>query len=498
MAGFDNEVVYSIGERLEPSSSQAIQLMQKTGNDVSEMNIVGSPEGVHAANPSSLAHDRSNGQVYIKISGVGDTGWSKILTSPTGVLPVPSGGTGRNTFVPYAVVAGGTTTTTPLQQVSGVGTIGQLLTSNGPGLPPTWQAAPSGGITTINGNSGSATGSTVTISTITNSGTSTFIASGSSSTLQFHDAGLNVVIGYGILAPVGSNNTGLGYTVFNTGITGSSNTAVGKSASQNLTSGANNSAFGVGAIQNVDTGQQNTAIGGGNAGGSITTGSFNTFLGYNAGTSYTTSDSSNICINSVGSSGESNTTRIGVQGTGDLQQDTCFIAGITGASVSGNSVICDSSGQLGTSGVAVNPGQVVFSADISAPLANLTGDGTDNVVVFDRTYVNVGSHYNPSNGQFTPADTGNYLVTCALLFTGVTAAFGQVIARFVSSAGPTDVRFCQCNGVTADTFGTQLGASGSCIIRMTSSDTVQVQILGFNSTKTIGLTFAQFSACLLC
>lgn len=81
MSGFDNEVLYCIGERLQPSTTQAITLMQKTGDDVSEMNVVGSPEGVHAANPSSLAHDRAGGQLYLKRSGVGNTGWLPISTN---------------------------------------------------------------------------------------------------------------------------------------------------------------------------------------------------------------------------------------------------------------------------------------------------------------------------------------------------------------------------------------------------------------------------------
>ena len=51
------------------------------------------------------------------------------------------------------------------RNVSGVGTSGQVLTSNGAAFSfalPTWQAA-AGGITTLSGDSGSATGSTVSI-----------------------------------------------------------------------------------------------------------------------------------------------------------------------------------------------------------------------------------------------------------------------------------------------------------------------------------------------
>ena len=47
----------------------------------------------------------------------------------------------------YAVLTGGITGTGALQQVSGIGTSGQVLTSNGSGALPTWQAASSSGHT---------------------------------------------------------------------------------------------------------------------------------------------------------------------------------------------------------------------------------------------------------------------------------------------------------------------------------------------------------------
>ena len=58
-----------------------------------------------------------------------------------GAVAPSGGGTGLTTYTPYSVVAGGTTATGALQQVSGVGTAGQVLTSNGAGALPTWQSA---------------------------------------------------------------------------------------------------------------------------------------------------------------------------------------------------------------------------------------------------------------------------------------------------------------------------------------------------------------------
>lgn len=79
MAGFDNEVLYCVGERLQASSAQAIFLMQKLASDVSRINHVGDPEGVVAANPSSISHDPVSGFFYLKVSGTGTTLWKRIL-----------------------------------------------------------------------------------------------------------------------------------------------------------------------------------------------------------------------------------------------------------------------------------------------------------------------------------------------------------------------------------------------------------------------------------
>lgn len=62
----------------------------------------------------------------------------------TGTLPVNKGGTGAASETAYAVICGGTTSTNPLQAIAGVGASGQVLTSNGAGVLPTFQAAAGG------------------------------------------------------------------------------------------------------------------------------------------------------------------------------------------------------------------------------------------------------------------------------------------------------------------------------------------------------------------
>ena len=71
-------------------------------------------------------------------------------------LVVANGGTGRSTALAYAVVCGGTTDTGALQSIASLGTVGQILTSNGPAALPSMQAAGGGGI--INQQSFTASG----------------------------------------------------------------------------------------------------------------------------------------------------------------------------------------------------------------------------------------------------------------------------------------------------------------------------------------------------
>lgn len=65
----------------------------------------------------------------------------------TGQLAVPRGGTGLASATAYAVLCGGTTSTGAFQSVVGLGSSGDVLTSNGAGALPTFQAAAGGGVT---------------------------------------------------------------------------------------------------------------------------------------------------------------------------------------------------------------------------------------------------------------------------------------------------------------------------------------------------------------
>ena len=78
-----------------------------------------------------------NGSDFVKIS---------TSTALTGTVPVANGGTGLTTTTAYSVVFSGTTATGNFQASAGPGTATHVLTSNGAGALPTFQA--NTGITT--------------------------------------------------------------------------------------------------------------------------------------------------------------------------------------------------------------------------------------------------------------------------------------------------------------------------------------------------------------
>jgi len=177
----------------------------------------------------------------------------------------------------------------------------------------------------------------------------------------------------------GFGNTASGWFALSSNTTGGDNTANGGSALSDNTSGDNNTATGAGALSNNTTGAGNTATGwfalsalfsgsvtgnentadgdealfndqtgsSNTANGSLalysnTTGNHNIALGATAGDNLTTGDN-NIDIGNEGVTDEGNTIRIGTQGT----QAATFIAGISGATVTGTAVVVNGSGQLG-------------------------------------------------------------------------------------------------------------------------------------------------------
>lgn len=101
-----------------------------------------------------------NGSSTLGITGAGTTAWAllgagtsvapsfqqvNLTLSVTGTLTVPFGGIGTAALTAFAVIVGGTNATAPLQAIASTGGTGAVLTSNGPGVLPSFQSGAGSG-----------------------------------------------------------------------------------------------------------------------------------------------------------------------------------------------------------------------------------------------------------------------------------------------------------------------------------------------------------------
>jgi hypothetical protein len=144
--------------------------------------------------------------------GAAASGANSDITSITGLttaLTVAQGGTGAGTFAANGILYGNGTGAIG---ATAVGTATHVLTSNGPGVAPTFQAAGGGGATDIDGLSDALTNS----------------------------SGATIGLGTGALANddgSANNNTALGYQALNDATTAAFNVAVGYQAMDSMTTG---------------------------------------------------------------------------------------------------------------------------------------------------------------------------------------------------------------------------------------------------------------------
>lgn len=142
----------------------------------------------------------------------------------------------------------------------------------------------------------------------------------------------------------GTNNTGGGVNCFNALTNGDNNSGYGENCLAALQSGSSCCGFGQSCLADLTSGDENVGYGRLSL-THLLTGTSNTAFGYSAGSNYNAAESNNLCIgfNVQGTSGESNTIRIG-----NPSNSAAFIAGINGVTVVGTAVLCDVNGQLGT------------------------------------------------------------------------------------------------------------------------------------------------------
>ena len=170
------------------------------------------------------------------------------------------------------------------------------------------------------------------------------------STLSSNTTGAdNTAVGLAALESnnVGDANTAAGVFAMAANSSGSNNTALGAYALYSNTTGKGNAAQGVNALRTNMTGIRNLGIGNDALYNNVS-GSYNIALGFGAGYNATGNDT--IYLANEGVAGESQTLRLGTQGSSGVVGSgilSAYIAGVATSQVTGSAVYITSSGQLG-------------------------------------------------------------------------------------------------------------------------------------------------------
>lgn len=373
-----------------------------------------------------------------------------------------------------------------------------------------------GSIKTINGDTGSITGSTVTIfanRAVNHSGSSVgFDNSGTISTLSVTDTNYNTLIGFdsgnsSVSGGGATLNTGVGSSVLTSLTSGVQNTGLGISALTSVTSGRNNLALGIATLSTLTTGNTNIGIGW-QAGANLVSGSVNILIGDTAGTNYTTSESSNILINHAGVVGESHVIRIGTPGSAGEQQNKAFLAGVTGVTVAGSAPVgVDTNGQLSSLGfgtatnVLTSNGAgssptwqaaggftaVNWSVKLSGNISNVTGDNTQYAILYDTVTFDTASGYSAGTGLYTIPTTGKYFISITHFVFGGGVA-DTVFLGFLLINGATNVRLMDANpGNLGLTANGEFMQSATFLYSATAGDTIGAYVQVSGGTKNVGV-----------
>ena len=306
-----------------------------------------------------------------------------------------------------------------------------------------------GGIVTLDGDSGTASGATVSILSSGISGhlcgsSVSFVGNNASAiVLGVTDGANNTLIGYlcGSITP-GGGNTGLGYYALGALNSNNNNTAVGY-LSLTLATGDGNSAFGENSLPNLLTGTYNVAI------------------GSDAGSNYAGAESNNIMLASAGVLGESNVLRIGeATGTGLKELSTAYIYGINGNTVSNQQFVTinSSTSQLGT--VAASSAGFVLTAPTGPQTITTYGLTLPNLNTTGNLTAGLGAGGSPGTLISFPTTTGKGSLIVAAT-DNATGSFNTTISNASAVAQSQVITIPDCGATTANFIISSLTGTGT-------------------------------------
>ena len=444
--------------------------------------------------------------ISIDAAYVGQTSITTLGTITSGTwngstITVPNGGTGNTTFTAYSVLCAGTTATGIFQNVSGVGTSGQVLTSNGASSLPTWQTLPATGtVTSVSGTAGQidvVSGTTTPVisidtgyvgqTSITTLGTiTTGTWNGTTVTVTHGGTGNNTFTAYSVLC-AGTTSTGIFQNVVGTGTSGQVLTSTGASSLptwQTVTgTGTVTSVSGTSGQIDVATGTTTPVISidAGYVGqtsittlGTVTTGTWTgtTITVPHGGTGNTTFTAySLICAGTTATGTFQNVSGVGTSGQVLTSNGASFLPTWQTLPVSGT--VTSVSGTAGQIDVVNGTTTPVISIDAGyVGQTSITTLGTITTGTWNGTTITV-SHGGTGSNSFTPFSVlcaGNTSTGAFSNVTGVGAS-GQVLTSNGASTIPS---WQNTSAITS--LSTGVGITGGSPFPITSTGTVVLDL----------------------
>lgn len=146
--GSTGQILQSAGASALPTYSTAVFASTYGASTLLYSNGADNVAGLATANNGTLVTDGSGvPSISSTLPSAVQGNITSVGTIASGVwngtdIDVADGGTGRSSHTAYAVICGGTTSTAAQQSIASVGAAGEVLTSNGAGALPTFQAVP--------------------------------------------------------------------------------------------------------------------------------------------------------------------------------------------------------------------------------------------------------------------------------------------------------------------------------------------------------------------
>lgn len=143
------------------------------------------------------------------------------------------------------------------------------------------------------------------------------------------------------------------------------------------------------------------------------------------------------------------------------------------ASTSGNVLTSNGTGIAPSFQGLAYPANSAFTARLSTTVANVTGDGTSYLIIFD-TVQQTGSAYNTGTGLFTAPATGYYQFNMNIVLGGITV--GNPTLYGASINGVITERLADVSGSGVQS-ATELALSASKLYYLNAGDTLGVLLV---------------------